>query len=95
MSRQPSTDTDRLHAHGQLMLQLAGHLDNGQTIPCTGRNRDAWTSDDPEHQEYAAAQCLSCPARRACRAYVTEYPEPSNSVWAGMTLTERNTNRTK
>ena len=88
MSRQPSTDTDRLHAHGQLMLQLAGHLDNGQQVPCTGRNRDAWTSSNPEHIEFAAAQCLACPALRACREYVDAFPEPTG-VWAATLPSER------
>ena len=89
MSRQPSTDTDRLRAHGQLMVTLSDLLDSGATIPCvTSRHRDAWTSDDPEHAEYAAAQCLSCPALRACREYVTEHPEPVG-VWAGLLPVER------
>ena len=81
-------DVERLHAHGQLMLQLTGHLENGQRIPCTGRNRQAWTSEDPEHQEFAAAQCGSCPALRACRAYVDQFPEPV-AVWAGKRPSER------
>ena len=91
MSREPAADHDRLRAHGQLMRQIAGHLDNGQAIPCTARNRDAWTAeDDLESTAFAVEMCRSCPALQACGDYVTEFPEPSNSVWAGLTLADRN-----
>lgn len=76
-------------AHSRLMLTIARHIDHGRTIPCTGRHRDTWTTEnDPEATDYARNMCLSCPALRACRAYVTEHPEPTG-VWAGLTPTER------
>ena len=75
-------------AHGQLMGIVSGHLQNGQRVPCTGRNADCWTSPDPEHTEYAAAQCQACPLLRDCRAYINQHDEPAG-VWAGLTPSER------
>ncbi|HEY5843532.1 MAG TPA: WhiB family transcriptional regulator [Mycobacterium sp.] len=51
--------------------------------PCTGSNRDWWTSDDNDERTAAAFHCASCPVLGLCAAYADDARE-SHHVWAGV-----------
>ena len=42
---------------------------NDLTLPCRGRHRDRWTSNDPDARAWAAAVCVGrgCPVHEPCR----------------------------
>lgn len=58
---------------------------------CTPCNNDKrWISENALDQVQAARLCAGCAVIDACREYVTRYPR-EQGVYAGTTLTERNT----
>ena len=82
---------ERAEAHGRLMGALSAACDDGERVPCVGEP-ETWDGELPELEEAAIHGCGVCDQFKACRRYVTAYPEPEG-VWAGLTNQQRATNR--
>jgi hypothetical protein len=68
------------HDLTQALLQLA---EQGEPLPCQGRQRDRWTSEDRHEREWAASVCvtLACPVLDQCAAAGHEMK--ASYVWGG------------
>lgn len=71
-------------AHEELTRALLDVADHGQSVPCQGRRRDRWTSDDYGDRAWAASVCVSlaCPVLALCGATADEMREKFGT-WAG------------
>lgn len=79
-----SRDQSRMVALDRLLVVIADHVEHGETVPCVQPARGHWwLSRDSEEREAAARLCGGCPALHACRAYITNHPEPAG-IWAGV-----------
>ena len=77
----------RTEAHGRLMGALTAACDDGERAPHVGEP-ETWDAELPELQEAAIHGCGVCDQFKACRRYITAYPEPEG-VWAGLTQAEQ------
>ena len=63
---------------------LLDEISRQAPVPCLGPDRDAWISDHPRLQEFAATRCFQCPVRPLCADYAREHEPHRSGVWGGM-----------
>ena len=70
--------------YGRLAVALAEIADQGERLPCQGRDRDLWTSDSKADREAATYRCAGCPVIGLCRDVIEATPKARRwFVWAG------------
>lgn len=87
LRRKPSVaELARSEAHARLLDRIEYHLSRDRDcIPCMGHERDAWISDHPQLQAFAAVQCRRCPVMTLCAEYAREHESHRSGVWGGVT----------
>ncbi len=64
--------------------------ESGLPTPCVGsRHRGWWTSDFPDDQARAVAECQTCTVLTLCGQYIADNPEIAG-VYAARTPLDRN-----
>ena len=77
--------TSRVEFHSKL-LTLA---ESGHPTPCVGSRHNGWfTSDLPDDQARAVAECQTCTVLTLCGEYIADNPEPAG-VYAARTPLDR------
>lgn len=70
-------------AHARLQYALAGAAAAGRYVPCTGRDRALWVSDDAQERAVAAELCAGCPVLTEC-SLAAESTRERWHVWGGI-----------
>lgn len=86
------TPPDPGEMYAELMEAATFLAEAGRPTPCTGPGASAWTSDDPDDQEFAADRCMDCPLAEVCREYALAAGVTAG-VWGGYVAEHRRRKR--